>query len=177
IQRDLANGLNESGDILRLMGRPAEAQVSYEQALAILEALFRADPNVSDNHTWLIQGLKGLGATHFAAARAADAVATWRRPVAIGERLRSPYDQPLYYLAGCHALLGAAAGLPGSGLAAEDGPIELGRGMDALRRAVAAGYRDVTWMRRDPDLEPLRSRPDFRVLLLDLAFPADPFTR
>jgi hypothetical protein len=49
--------------------------------------------------------------------------------------------------------------------------------MDALRRAIAAGYRDVNWMRRDPDLSPLRSRPDFQVLLLDVAFPADPFAR
>jgi hypothetical protein len=42
---------------------------------------------------------------------------------------------------------------------------------------MAAGYRDVAWMRRDPDLDPLRPRADFQVLLLDLAFPADPFTR
>jgi serine/threonine-protein kinase len=177
IRRDLANSLNEMGDVLRLMGCPAEAQAAYEQALAILEAMFQADPAVSDNHTWLIQGLKGLGASHFAAGRAADAVAAWRRAVAIGGRLRSPYDEPLYYLAGCHALLGAAAGVPGSGLPAEDGPVELGRGLDALRRAIAAGYRDVHWMRRDPDLDPLRARPDFRLLMLDLAFPAQPFAR
>jgi serine/threonine-protein kinase len=175
IQRDLANGLNEAGDVLRLMGRPAEAQASYEQALAILEALFKAEPSVSDNPTWLIQGLKGLGASHFAAGRAAEAVTAWRRAVAIGERLRSPNDQPLSYLAGCHAFLGAAAGVPGSGLAADEGPVELGRAMDTLSRAVAAGYRDVHWMRRDPDLDPLRRRPDFQVLLMELEFPADPF--
>jgi serine/threonine-protein kinase len=177
IQRDLANGLNEAGDVLRLMGRPAEAQASYEQALAILEALYKADPTVSDNHTWLIQGLKGLAATQYAAGRAADAVATWRRAITIGERLRSLYHEPLYYLAGCHAFLGTAAGVPGSGLSAEDGPVELGQAMDVLRRAVAAGYRDVNWMRRDPDLDPLRSRPEFQVLLLDLTFPDDPFAR
>jgi serine/threonine-protein kinase len=177
IQRDLANGLNEAGDVLRLMGRPAEAQASYEQALAILEGLSQADPNVSEYQTWLVQGLKGLGATHFAAGRAADAVVTWRRAITIEERMRSPYDELFYYLAGCHAFLGAAAAVPGSGLSAEEGPVELGRALDALRRAIAAGYRDVTWMQRDSDLDPLRSRPDFQVLLLDLAFPADPFDR
>ena len=26
-------------------------------------------------------------------------------------------------------------------------------------------------MRKDPDLDPLRSRPDFQMLLMDLAFP------
>ena len=46
--------------------------------------------------------------------------------------------------------------------------------MDTLRRAVAAGYRSVDWIRRDPDLDPLRSRPDFQLLMLDLDFPDDP---
>ena len=55
--------------------------------------------------------------------------------------------------------------------------IPLERAMEMLRRAVAAGYWDIAWMRRDPDLDPLRPRADFQVLLLDLAFPADPFTR
>jgi hypothetical protein len=30
---------------------------------------------------------------------------------------------------------------------------------------------------RDADLDPLRPRPDFQLLLMDLAFPADPFER
>jgi hypothetical protein len=30
-------------------------------------------------------------------------------------------------------------------------------------------------MRRDPDLAPLRSRPDFRLLIMDLAMLDDPF--
>ena len=48
--------------------------------------------------------------------------------------------------------------------------------MGVLRRAVAAGYRNVTWMQRDPDLDPLRARPDFQILMMDLAFPPDPFS-
>jgi hypothetical protein len=49
--------------------------------------------------------------------------------------------------------------------------------MAALRRAVAAGFDNVGHMRRDPDLDPLRPRRDFRELLMDLTFPADPFPR
>jgi hypothetical protein len=33
----------------------------------------------------------------------------------------------------------------------------------------------VAFMRRDADLDPLRARPDFQLLLLDLAFPGQPF--
>jgi hypothetical protein len=47
--------------------------------------------------------------------------------------------------------------------------------MAALRRSVAAGYRNLPSLRADPDLDPLRSRLDFRMLLLDAAFPDDPF--
>jgi hypothetical protein len=49
--------------------------------------------------------------------------------------------------------------------------------MAALRRAINAGSDDVEHVRQDPDLESLRVRRDFRRLLLDLAFPADPFAR
>ena len=51
------------------------------------------------------------------------------------------------------------------------------RAMAALLRAVAAGYANVPLIRRDVDLDPLRSRRDFRELLMDLSFPADPFRR
>ncbi len=48
--------------------------------------------------------------------------------------------------------------------------------MALVRRAVRAGYSEYTWIRQgDPDLKPIRSLPDFQPLILDLAFPADPF--
>ena len=51
----------------------------------------------------------------------------------------------------------------------------LDRAMAALRRAVAAGYRESRFLEADPDLEPLRRRPDFRLLLMDASLPDDPF--
>jgi hypothetical protein len=48
--------------------------------------------------------------------------------------------------------------------------------MEALRRAVADGYRDdPATVRDDPDLAALRDRADFRLLRMDLAMPIDPF--
>jgi hypothetical protein len=49
------------------------------------------------------------------------------------------------------------------------------RAMAALRRSVNAGFLDIEKLRSDPDLDALRSRPDFQMLLLDVAFPRDPF--
>jgi hypothetical protein len=47
--------------------------------------------------------------------------------------------------------------------------------MAVLQRAIEGGYRDFGLIRVEPGLDPLRSRDDFRRLISDLAFPADPF--
>jgi hypothetical protein len=46
--------------------------------------------------------------------------------------------------------------------------------MEMLRRAVASGSRNVEWMRRDPDLDPIRARRDFQDLMQDLALLPQP---
>ena len=37
------------------------------------------------------------------------------------------------------------------------------------------GFRDPDMFRTEASLDLLRDRPDFRLLMLDLAFPAEPF--
>ena len=49
------------------------------------------------------------------------------------------------------------------------------RAMAALRRAFDAGFGFMALLRTEEDLAPLRSRTDFQALMMDLAFPADPF--
>ena len=80
-------------------------------------------------------------------------------------------------MACARATLAAAAGRGGSGPSAGEAPGLADRAMDNLRRAAAMGYRSAAAYRYEPALAPLRGRDDFRLLLLDLAFPADPFAR
>ena len=47
--------------------------------------------------------------------------------------------------------------------------------MNDLRRAFAMGYRSPAVYGYEPALGPLRGRGDFRLLMMDLAMPADPF--
>jgi hypothetical protein len=47
--------------------------------------------------------------------------------------------------------------------------------MAILDQAFAGGYRAPGLLRVEPGLDPLRSRDDFRLLMLDQAFPAEPF--
>ena len=95
------------------------------------------------------------------------------------ERLSTlqPSGYNLYNLACFRSLLSGIAAQPGSGLtAAEVGSLGE-QAVETLRRAVAAGLQDVAFMRRDTDLDPLRSRPDFQMFMMDLAFPDEPFAR
>ena len=42
------------------------------------------------------------------------------------------------------------------------------RAMELLQKAVTAGYKDAAHVKKDPDLDPLRDREDFKTLLADL---------
>ncbi len=44
-----------------------------------------------------------------------------------------------------------------------------------VRQSIAQGYRSLAGMSVDADFSIVRDRPDFRALLVDLAFPDDPF--
>jgi hypothetical protein len=84
-------------------------------------------------------------------------------------------------LAGCLEILELVHSAAGA--ASSDGPLpqlkdaRTRRAIAALRRAVLAGHADLKQVRRDPVLDPLRTRRDFRELLMDLSFPAEPFAR
>ena len=44
-----------------------------------------------------------------------------------------------------------------------------------LAKAVTMGYRNPHPYRTDSALDPLRNRPDFQLLMMDLAMPTRPF--
>jgi hypothetical protein len=85
--------------------------------------------------------------------------------------------EDLFEMACCHAALAGLAGRAASGVSADEAKIESARAMELLARAVAAGYRNASEIRIESALGPLRSRDDFRVLMMDLAFPTEPFAR
>jgi tetratricopeptide (TPR) repeat protein len=173
---DLAACHTSIGDALRATGRLDEALAAYERAMAIREPLAGANPDFVQYQLELSRDLKLRGVTQQASGRSAEAVASYRRAIAILDRLRPASAAGLYELACCHARLSTAAG-PGSGLSGAEGRAEAERAIIALRKAVDSGYSNVVEVRDGADLEPLRSRPDFRTLIRDVVFPADPFAR
>ena len=114
------------------------------------------------------EGLRGLG-------RPTEAAAAFRRSVASYERVGEVGPLNLYHMTCSQAGLASLAGVPGSGVAEADRRAEADRAMVVLRRTIDAGNRNVANLRVNPALDPLRGRDDFRLLMLDLAFPASPF--
>ena len=53
--------------------------------------------------------------------------------------------------------------------------VEADRAMAWLNNAVTAGFDDPAAMKTDRDLDALRLRPEFQMLMLDVAFLPDPF--
>jgi hypothetical protein len=47
--------------------------------------------------------------------------------------------------------------------------------MSQLRKAVALGYRSLHAYRTDGGLDQLRDRDDFKILMMDVAMPAEAF--
>jgi len=176
---DLAQDHQVIGSVQDQTGHPVEALASYERARAILQKLVDLNPSLTLFQNRLAMSHSYVGLARQRAGRPAEAAVEFRRAVAIMEHLtsREPDGYNLYNLTCFRSLLSGIASQPGSGLTAEEVTSLGEQAVQALRRAVAAGFRDVGFMRRDTDLDPLRSRPDFQMLLMDVAFPEEPFAR
>jgi serine/threonine-protein kinase len=159
----------------KLTGKPAEALAGFEHELAIRRKLAEADPSVRLRQTSIATCLGEMGGIHREAGRHAEAATAAREAVAILERLSILEPIDCYNLACGYATLAGIAIKPGSGMTAAEGRPAADQAMQWLHRAVARGYRNVAVMQRDHDLDPLRSRADFQLLMMDLQFPNDAF--
>jgi serine/threonine-protein kinase len=176
-QGELAQCYQVIGSVYYQTGRAKEAISSYERARAIFEKLVAANPTVTLFQTRLAMSRAYAGQVRQRERRPAQAAAEYRRAAEIVEHVsqQQPNGYNLYNLACYKSLLAGVAVLPDSGLTPADAERLGDQAVEALRRAVAAGFRDFDFMRRDTDLDAVRSRADFQMLLLDLAFPAEAF--
>ena len=162
------------GDVVRSRGRPAEAMRYYAQAIAQIEARVREAPVDPTHRYYMVRLVRGRGLTRGELGDRAGAADDARRALGMSQGL-SPSPWNLFQTACCHAALAGLAGRAGSGVSAEEGSEEATRAIGWLRRAVGVGYRNANEVRIESALDPLRSRDDFRLIMMDLAFPAEPF--
>jgi tetratricopeptide (TPR) repeat protein len=158
------------------LGRQGEALEPLERAVALFERLVADHPGIASYTEDLAFTQVGIAEAHVGLGRPGEARRALGRARTLYEGLSTV--SALYNL-GCveshlsDPALSDPAG--GTGARGADREAHAERAIAALRRAVAAGFRNLDQMRTDPDLGPLRSRSDFQLLMMDLAFPSDPF--
>jgi len=172
MQAQLAEAYLSIADLHTSTRKPSEALPWHDKALAIQRRIVEAEPS---QQAYLTKGLRRRGIVLQKCGRPAEAVSAFREAITVLERLASPRAFEIYTVACNRSLLSGVACDAGSGLTAADARAEADEAIKSLQRAAAAGLREAARMRVDTDLDPIRSRPDFQLLIMDLAFPADPF--
>jgi tetratricopeptide (TPR) repeat protein len=166
----LGQAVGASARSLATLGDHGQATKGHREAIDILRPLL--GPFFRDPETVRLLGEQyhGLAGSLRALGRLAEAAEAAREQARL-----SPRDPVPLYNAACElSLCVPIESDPGRKAALADEAMRL------LRAAVAAGWSDGAHTARDPDLDPLRDRDDFRRLLADLLdrrFPADPFAR
>jgi eukaryotic-like serine/threonine-protein kinase len=176
VRSSLLDGYNDLADLELAAGRPDRARAVYEKALADRRRASEADPSDASARALLADATRRLGTALQAAGRPADAIDRYRRSLALLGAIERPTGVNIYDMACCRSLVAGASELPGAGLTAAEGRAEAARAVALVRRAFEAGYNALRWARdEDADLVPIRHLEAFRILMMDLAMPADPF--
>src|SRR5262249_37412178 len=139
--------------------------------------LVRENPELADYRDILAESYLNRGMARRALGDAAGAAADLREAMALFETEPSRWNER-WFLSGCaHAALAGLAGRTGYGVSAVEAKSEAETAVAELQNAVAEGYRNPDVYRYEDALDSIRNLPAFRGLMLDLAFPDDPFAR
>jgi eukaryotic-like serine/threonine-protein kinase len=168
---------NDAISALLALGRIGEARILSDRSVPRLEELVRTEPGNVEYRGNLAESLLRRGQVRRAEGDLVGAGADWNRAAVLYRDSLDPRATERVCAACCHAGLSSIARQPGSADPASKGPVEASRAMDLLHQAVAAGFVERDWLRTESGLDPLRDRPDFQLLMMDLAFPAEPIAR
>ena len=171
----MANCENNMAPVFLRLGRTAEARSRCERAVALGEVLIRDFPTVRDYRRRLAESLFRFGQVRRSEGDSNGATADCRRALALWESLSNLEGEDVFNSAACQSLLSSLAEHSSAGLAAAQGNAAADRAIAFVARAIAMGYRFPSMWRTETALDPLRSHPDFKLLMMDLAMPTEPF--
>jgi tetratricopeptide (TPR) repeat protein len=164
-----AQGLLYQSRMLINAGRLDDALPKLRRAQALQEEIVRRHPKVVFYRFNLAFVCRALGRAEERYGRPADAFSAFDR----ARRLDAIEADQIFigrYNEACDEALMARVAPP------ERREALVGQALATLRRAVAQGYRSYAELANDADLSALRGRPELDLLLLELAFPDDPFS-
>ena len=172
-----ALGLVQSGLAFFQNRKMADAIRDLEQARDLLHCSLRANPDDASLASQLSISLVFLGNALLQCKRPVEALASLEEQRSLVEGMQHPQPIDLYNLACTYAQLSVLVEHVATSPASSERADLAARGVETLTRAVSADKRYWSSMDQDHDLDPLRSRADFRALMLDRDFPPDPFAR
>jgi serine/threonine protein kinase/tetratricopeptide (TPR) repeat protein len=157
------------GDVLRDLGKPAEAEEEVRKALAIAEKLAAEFPKVPEYRDNLALNYNSLAASLTDHGKRAEAETEFRKALAIHKRLADEFpDAPVYRQHLAATLYNFAVHAINSAKEPEKKQEHGDRAMDFLRQAVKAGLTDAELNAANPALNPLRDHEDFKKLVEEL---------
>jgi hypothetical protein len=172
-RNNLAGSMATLAMALLSLGRPAEARDEADRSVALRQAIVEADPRA---RIGLGHSLLRAGQARRALGDDAGAAGNLRQAIVTHESMPPQMPGLATFREGCcHAQLSGLAGREGSGVSAAEGETEANSALRVLRKAVRSGYDLATDYRTETALDPLRDRPDFRLLMMDLTFPKEAF--
>jgi hypothetical protein len=149
--------MNDLADSYAHAGRTQEALKLREETLKLRKA------KLGPGHPDTLASMNNLAVSYAVAGRIQEAIKLTEETLKLNKAKLGPNHPDTLmsmYNMGCfHALM-----IPKSSNAAE----EAGLAMDWLKKAVAAGYKDLDQFKKDTDLDALRQRDDFKKLLAEL---------
>jgi eukaryotic-like serine/threonine-protein kinase len=171
----LANCQTNLTEAFRRSGKLDEALATCERALAVRERQVETHPDIAEYRADLGESYLRIGQVRFDMENLVGAATAWKRASAHYDGIKSLTADHTFIRACCHAGLAGLAGRPASGVTAAEGTDHAEKAMALLRQAVTMRFRSADAYRTESALDPLRNRPDFRALMMDLTMPADPF--
>jgi len=159
------------GHAQRAAGQRVEAERTYRQVQDMREKYFGGGDQLRGSRDSFYPAWIALAQLEIDSGQRQDARRSLQELRAFLEKLPQPDNEDLFKLACVRAQLSR---LPGSDQAPLTAPEQaerrqyLAQAMDALRKAIAAGYRDLAELKTDTSLDPLRDRDDFHKLVAGL---------
>ncbi len=164
-QDDVARGFQYLAGALGKLGHVADARKAYTQAVGVREKMLQTHPTDSQNVARLFLLFNEQGDFERGVHQPASAIAAYKSAIKLCEgRSHTTADQ-LYDLAAVHAKLSSTGSDANSGLKSDDVRAEADAAVALLNKSLDAGFRNVDQIRKDPDLDKLRARDDFKKLL------------
>jgi tetratricopeptide (TPR) repeat protein/tRNA A-37 threonylcarbamoyl transferase component Bud32 len=164
IRRDLAATEFDLARLRSAAGATDEAIERYARSIKLRRSLAAERPGDAGIRKEFLEALFAAGDVYRRAGRVDSARSAWEEAARCASELKHPTPDDLYQLGRALALLGAL----------EESAERSEAAIDAVRRALAHGYRDLARLRSEPAFASLRTRRAFAELIASRERPGGP---